>query len=275
MDGATLEDLLGDSSITGWDVLIAVLVIVVGWLLSIVTKKAVLALLRKAPGFSEAAATLIARIAKYSVVLLGVGVGLSFLGASVQPLLAIAIIVAVIAVLALRGIADNFAAGVVLQSRRPIGIGDEIEVDGYIGRVKELNGRTVVLRTLDGRTLHVPNATLTQNVIVNHSEAGARRSEIEVRVLGAGDLESLERDVTTVVGGVDGVHTREPVRVLVTTASPERVTLRVQFWHHPLHAAPVRSAAVSALSTALAAAARAATVTSALPDAPLTKPLAP
>ncbi|MCI2956623.1 mechanosensitive ion channel family protein [Agromyces atrinae] len=275
MDGSTLENLLGDSSITGWDLLIAALVIVAGWVLSIVTKKAVLALLRKAPGFSDAAAILIARIAKYAVVLLGFGVGLSFLGASVQPLLAIAIIVAVIAVLALRGIADNFAAGVVLQSRRPIGVGDEIEVDGYVGRVKELTGRTVVLHTLDGRTLHVPNSMLTQNVIVNHSEAGARRSEIEVRVLGAADLDALERDLTSVVGGIDGVHSREPVRVIVTTASPERATLRVQFWHHPLHAVPVRSAAVAALSTALAESGRAATITSDLPDAPLTKPLEP
>jgi hypothetical protein len=53
------------------------------------------------------------------------------------------------------------------------------------------------------------------------------------------------------------------------------VILRVQFWHHPLHTAAVRSATVAALSAALADSGRVATVTSDLPGAPLTAPLTP
>jgi len=63
-------------------------------------------------------------MAKYFVLVLGIGIAISILGAPIQPVLAAAIIVAVVIVLALRGVADNFAAGVVLQSRKPIRVGD-------------------------------------------------------------------------------------------------------------------------------------------------------
>ena len=81
-------------------------------------------------------------------------------------------------VLALRGIADNFAASVVLQARHPIALGDEIESGDFVGVVTELNGRSVVIRTVDGRTVHVPNGEILQERLVNNSTHGARRSEI-------------------------------------------------------------------------------------------------
>ena len=126
MDGSALSDFFSSGDITGWDLLIAVLVGIVGWVASIFVKRGVIAVLARTPGVSPAVGLLIARIAKYVVILLGIGIGLSFLGASVQPLIAIAIIVGVILVIALRGVANNFAAGVVLQSRHPIKPGDEI-----------------------------------------------------------------------------------------------------------------------------------------------------
>jgi hypothetical protein len=49
-----------------------------------------------------------------------------FLGAEVQPVITAGIILAVVATLAPRGIAENFAAGVLIQTRRPIVIGDDL-----------------------------------------------------------------------------------------------------------------------------------------------------
>ncbi|KQW04817.1 hypothetical protein ASC66_13960 [Leifsonia sp. Root4] len=271
MDGSALSDFFASGDITGWDLLIAVLVGLAGWVASIFVKRGVVAVLARTPGVSPAVGLLIARIAKYVVILLGIGIGLSFLGASVQPLIAIAIIVGVILVIALRGVANNFAAGVVLQSRHPLKPGDEIEAGDYVGTVLELNGRTVVLRTVDGRTVHVPNGLLLQDPLVNNSQAGARRSEVEVRV-GAGTLppERIGELFVATVSSLDGVHSREPAHTLITAISPQRITARVQFWHHPLHGVAVRSAVVVALAAVCAENRLLASVTSALPNPPLT-----
>ncbi|AMB59694.1 hypothetical protein AWU67_13410 [Microterricola viridarii] len=271
MDSGAVGDFFGSSDISGWDLLIATLVVVAGWVVSIFVKRGVTALLTRTPGISPGATLLIARIAKYVVILLGIGIGLSFLGASVQPLLAIAIIVGVVIALALRGVADNFAAGVVLQSRHPIKPGDEIATDDYVGTVLELNGRTVILRTADGRTVHVPNGRLLQDPVVNHSQAGARRSEVEVRVA-AGVLppERLGEVLSAAASAVDGVQTTEPARTLIVSVEPRRVTARVQYWHHPMRGVTVTSAVVTALAAACAERRLPASVTSALPEPPLT-----
>lgn len=272
MDGGQIGDFFSSGDITGWDLLIAALVAVAGWVVSIFVKRGVTALLNRTPGVSPGVTLLIARIAKYVVILLGIGIGLSFLGASVQPLLAIAIIVGIILVLALRGIADNFAAGIVLQSRHPIKPGDEVATGDYVGTVLELNGRSVILRTVDGRTVHVPNGKLLQDPFLNHSQAGARRSEVEVRVAnGVLPIGELHEMLSAAASGADGVHKREPVNTLIVSVSPQRVTARVQFWHHPLHGVAVSSGVVQALAAACSDHTLPATVTSRLPEPPLTK----
>ncbi|MDN5852833.1 MAG: mechanosensitive ion channel family protein, partial [Actinomycetia bacterium] len=191
--------------------------------MSIFAKRGVLAVLHRMQGISEGAAVLTARIVRYAILLVGVVVAFAFLGASIQPLIAIALIVVAVVVLALRGISNNFAAGLVLQTRHPIKVGDEIEIDDLIGAVKELNGRSVVITTRDGRTVHVPNAQLLESPLVNHSEFGHRRSDIEVRIKTDRErLDELIAIVTTTVHSVHGVHA-EPVAVLVQTIEPERL----------------------------------------------------
>ena len=101
---------------------------------------------------------------------------------AIQPLITVAIVFGVILALALRGIADNFASGIVLQTRRPIHIGDEVESLGYVGNVLDMDSRAVVIETFDGRTVHLPNSEVLGDPLINHSTKGARRSEVEVRV---------------------------------------------------------------------------------------------
>nr|WP_254069203.1 mechanosensitive ion channel domain-containing protein [Herbiconiux sp. VKM Ac-2851] len=224
-------------------------------------------------GIGEGVSILIARIVRYAILLVGIGVGSAFLGASIQPLIAIAIIVGAVVVLALRGISNNFAAGIVLQTRHPIKVGDEIDVDGAIGTVKELNGRSVVIVTRDGRTIHVPNAQLLETLLVNHSELGHRRSDVQLRVAApVTRLDDLTELITAAVQSIDGVHRREPVTVLLQTVEPERLTLLVRFWHHPHTRAAILSPVVRALAEALTGAGTTATVTSDIPEPPLIRP---
>jgi small conductance mechanosensitive channel len=224
-------------------------------------------------GLTEGAAILTARIVRYAILLVGIGVAFAFLGASIQPLIAVALIVGAVVVLALRGISTNFAAGLVLQTRHPIKVGDEIEVGGYIGSVRELNGRSVVIITRDGRTVHIPNAQLLESPLVNHSELGHRRSDLEVRVAARpGRLEEIAIRIIHALHSVDGVLRPETVTVSLITAEPERMVLQVRFWHHPLAAPAILSPAVSAIAATLDELGLHPVVTSMIPAAPLTPP---
>ena len=258
-----VNDVVNLQSISGWDLGMAAAVLIAAWIASIFAKKGMIALLGRLQGFSAGAAHLAARVVRYAVILVGVGIAFGFLGASVQPLLAVALVVAAVVFLALRGISANFAAGVVLQTRHPVNVGDEIEVDPYVGTVKELNGRSVVITTRDGRTVHVPNSQLLDHPLVNHSALGHRRSEISIRCHATlADLDTVTETVTAAIGAVDGVHRDPAVGVLVIAVEPERLSLVVRFWHDPLGGPAVTSEVVRAAAGALADTNRPAVVTS-------------
>ncbi|GAA5204028.1 hypothetical protein GCM10025773_36580 [Microbacterium jejuense] len=230
----------------------------------------------RVPNATPAMTRFAARFAQYSLLLLGIGVGLAFLGANIQPLLAVVIVLAIVGVLVLRGVADNFAASVLIATRRPIVIGEQITVEGpdgelLSGTVSELNSRSVVLLTADGRTLHVPNAKLLGDTLVNDSRHGALRSEVQVRVERAGaSIDDVVKTLVDAATAVDGVHEIPVVAVVVTGVSPERIVASVQFWHQPADGVTVTSDVVRALAAALAERHGAAVVSSDVPAAPLT-----
>ncbi|WP_382309740.1 mechanosensitive ion channel family protein [Herbiconiux sp. UC225_62] len=266
-----VSDFLASPTISGWDLAFAAASIVIAWIVSVFAKKGTLAVLRKLQGITEGAAILTARIVRYAILLIGIGIGFAFLGASIQPLIAVALIVGAVIVLALRGVSNNFAAGIVLQTRHPIKVGDEIAVADYVGSVKELNGRSVVIVTRDGRTVHIPNAQMLESPLVNHSELGHRRSDIQVRAAApVRRLDELTAVIVDAAHAVEGVHKREPVAVLVQGAEAGRITLLVRFWHHPLTAPTIVSPVITAIALALDKAGVRSTVTSEIPTPPLT-----
>jgi small conductance mechanosensitive channel len=245
------------TTVEWWQVVIAVVVIIAGWILSRLARSGTIRLLRLAPSVSEIVSTFIARLVSYSVMLLSVAVALAVLGVNMQPLLVLAVVLAVVAVLVLRGVADNFAAGVVIQASKPIEIGHEIQVEGpdgraIIGVVTDLNSRTVVLQTYDGRTVHVPNAKMVQDPIVNHSARGLRRSEVQVRTARRGAaVEHLLARLAEAAASVSGISEIEQTRAIAVSISPERLTARVLFWHAPTDGLGVTASVVEAVSAAL------------------------
>ncbi|SDS54542.1 mechanosensitive ion channel family protein [Jiangella sp. DSM 45060] len=264
-----MRDFLSGMSFTAWDVVLALAVIVAAWLCARYARRAadrILAGVRVPDDLRRAGV----RLTGYVVIFLGVGIALSLLGASIQPVLAVAILLAVVAFLALRGIADNVAAGIVIQTRRPVRIDDTIEALGYTGRVRELNSRSVIIETTDGRVVHLPNQKLLDNPFVNHSATGRNASELQVRIGGDAEEGTAEL-IAGLLAQTPGVLADPPPRVLVRAVEPRRTTLSVTCWHRPSDGAAVVSAAVTAIGRRLAAPGRAVSVV-APPPAPALVP---
>ena len=229
----SLDDLVSAPTVSGWDLALAGIVLVASWIIARLAGRAVVKLVSRLEGISDDLRSLAGRVTKYFFLLLGIGVALSILGAPIEPLLTAAVIVAVVVVLALRGIADNFAAGVVIQTRRPIHLGDEVECLGYVGTVGELTSRAVVVLTGDGRTVHLPNAKVLDNPIVNHSTAGRRRAEVEVRVRGRSSVADLEPHLLDAALVVPGVLPDPPPSTRLASVEGDRTILHLRFWHSP------------------------------------------
>ncbi|GAA2033311.1 hypothetical protein GCM10009819_16740 [Agromyces tropicus] len=265
-----MTDLLDwTGSLDPWDVVFAVASVLAAWIASRFARRGVRALLARLTGVPPAMADGIVSASGAFVILLGVGVGLAFLGAPLQPLIALVLILGAIVVLVLRGIADNFSAGIVLQTRHPVQPGDHVTSSGYEGTIEALTSRAVVVRTYDGRAVHIPNAEFLNSPFANVSAFGASRSELEVRMpLASPDATEELAALAAAAGRADGVRTapadRAPTAFAVTTGAG-RLTARLLVWHDPGSSRSACSAVVRELGDALGGRGEL-LVTSVLPD---------
>ena len=217
------------------------------------------------------------RVVRYFVIIMGIGIVLAILGAPVQPLIAAVLLIAAAAFLMLRGIADNFGAGLVIQTRHPVRLGDLIESCGHRGHVADLNSRSVVIADADGRTVHIPNRTFMDEPLVNWSTRGHARSEVQVRIsLEDGgdpvDAETWAVELEQAARGVRGVLDSPAPHTLLTTVDPGRLVFCLRVWHQPDAGAQVCSRLAMACREALARPGCSTAVAWPPPPAPLTRP---
>ena len=269
-DIGDISDFVTSTKVTITDVVLALIVLIASWLIARVVRRGVLHGLGRVNGITEDQRQFTARITFYFLLLIGIGFAFTFFGADVQPILTAAILIGVVAVLALRGVAENFAAGIILQTRRPIQLGDDVDVLDFSGIVREINSRAVILEAWDHRRVHIPNHTVLTNPLVNHTEHDTRRSEVEVRLAVSEALDEAVSAIVDTVVEVPGVVTERPPEVIFRSVDPGRLVIVVRFAHGPAGSVRVTSDVVRAIAVAERSRGRDVTVTAPPPAVALT-----
>lgn len=106
---------------------------------------------------------------------------LNYLDISITPLLAGAGIAGIAIALATQDVLSNLFGGAIILLDRPLGVGDKVRIDPYVGTVMRIGLRSTRIRTLDGLVATVPNSRITTNIVVNYS-AGAAQVLVPVPV---------------------------------------------------------------------------------------------
>lgn len=91
--------------------------------------------------------------------------------------------------LALSGTLQNFAGGVIILIFKPFKIGDFIEAQGYTGTVNEIQIFNTILKSLDNKTIIIPNGGLSTSSMVNYSTEEERRVDWIIGVAYGDDLD--------------------------------------------------------------------------------------
>jgi len=97
--------------------------------------------------------------------------------------------------LALQGSLSNLAGGILIMLTRPFVRGDYVACNGVEGVIDTTDLLYTTLITADGKTVSLPNSSLTSNTIVNYSRLGKRRVETKVSVAYGSDLELAKRKI--------------------------------------------------------------------------------
>ncbi len=104
---------------------------------------------------------------QYSVVILGVVVGLKFLGVDLKGVAVIAAAFAAGIGFGLRDLLNNFFSGILLLFERPFRSGDFVTLGQYEGEIMSTGMRSMKIRTWDHMEVIVPNADLFTKPFVN------------------------------------------------------------------------------------------------------------
>lgn len=132
--------------------------------------------------------------------------------------------------LALKDSLSNIASGVMLIVQRPFHVGDMVQAAGIEGTVEQVRVFQTRMRTVDNRSVIIPNSLITTAPIINFTANSKRRVDIKVGVGYQDDLR-VARETLLALADEHPKVLREPKpEVLVMTLSESSVDLELRAW---------------------------------------------
>lgn len=197
-----------------FNVLGAIILLFLAWMLSRWVRRAVLRGLERAK-FDRTLAKFFANALRWIVLAVAVLACLGTFGINVTSFAAVLGAIGLAIGLGFQGSLSNLAAGVLLLVFRPFKIGDSVVVGGQTGVVDGIDLFTTNLDTPDGRRIIMPNSAIFGSTIENTTHHPIRRTMLQVTVSGASDIS----EVRTVFQGLVERVSRE-VPGAVTDPAP-------------------------------------------------------
>jgi small conductance mechanosensitive channel len=210
-------------------IVIAILILVVGWVASKWTNR----LVRR--GLSHrtvdrALAGFIAAIAQYTVLAVAVITALGAVGLQTTTLVAVFASAGLAVGLALQGSLGNFASGVMILFFRPFTLGDKVTAGGHTGAVFDIGLFATTLVTGDNETIIVANSAVTGASITNFTRLGTLRGQIPVVVAYGTDPRQAVAIMEKAAARAELVLANPSVAVALTALGPRGLEFTVMPW---------------------------------------------
>lgn len=165
----------------GLKLLAAIAVVLVGlWLTKLIVK-----LLERSKGFKKIdrdARAFVKSAIKIALTVMVIVTAVAIMGVPMASIVAVIASCGVAIGLALQGSLSNFAGGLMLVLFKPFRVGDYITANGQEGTVEEIGVFSTKLITVDNRRVVMPNAGLSNSVLVNATHFDERRVDLFFRV---------------------------------------------------------------------------------------------
>jgi len=132
---------------------------------------------------------------------------------------------------AFQDIAANFISGIFISFWHPLKVGDIVSIKGYMGKVKEVNLRDIIILTFQGKMVIIPNKDVFQNPIENYSILGKRRIDLEVGVSYNDDLEKAAQLAIDAVKDIEGLSSEDEVTLFYKEFGESSINFTIRIWY--------------------------------------------
>ena len=159
---------VGETPVTGGDILRFVLILAVAVLLSRGIRHAIRRVGENQNSGTQASLYTVGRLTHYAVIIIALFVALSSIGLDFGNLALVAGALSVGIGFGLQSIVNNFVSGLIILFEQTLRVGDYIELDtGLTGTVKAINVRSTLINTNDNIDIVVPNSEFVSTRLTN------------------------------------------------------------------------------------------------------------
>lgn len=138
--------------------------------------------LKKSSSLDDAMAVFVVNVVKVTCIIIVAAMVLQALGVNISTIVAVLGAAGAAVALALRDSLANIAGGFMILVTHPFGEGDLISVGPDRGYVEEIDLFLTKLRTMDRRTITIPNGLINTAVVYNESNRDIRRVDSQFSV---------------------------------------------------------------------------------------------
>jgi potassium-dependent mechanosensitive channel len=131
----------------------------------------------------------------------------------------------------LQNIVNNFVSGLILLLERPIRVGDTVEMNGLVGRVRRIGARSSTIHTFQDAEVIVPNSDLISKEVINWTLSSLRRRvDIPVGVAYGTDPERMLTLLLEVPSSHPGVVQSPKTEAYFIGFGDSALNFELRFW---------------------------------------------
>lgn len=232
---------------------IAILIVLIGWGISRLVRRALRRALK--PNHTPSFANVMSKLGSWLLLAFFVLAAIATAFPSVKPvdLLAGLGFFSVAVGFAFQDILENTLSGVLLLFRQPFQSGDQIQVEDHAGTVEAITIRETRIKTFDGQLIVIPNRDVYKNAIRVQTHYDDRRIEFVAGIAYENDAQQACEVITEALRGVEGVAEEPAPEALVNDLGVSTVNIDARMWCGPRQheSRLVRDRAIKAVKRAL------------------------
>ncbi len=217
------------ATLYGLKVLAAILILFIGRIAAKIIKNLIAKVMTRAK-VEQTLITFITNLIYVAITALIIVAALSKLGVQTASFVAVLGAAGLAVGLALQGSLSNFAAGVLLIIFKPFKVGDFINGGGGDGVVEEISIFTTTLKTVDNKTIIIPNAKLTGDNITNYTANKTRRLDLTAGVSYSDDLSKVKEVLYDIIKKDERILSDPAPFVGVSELADNSVNFTVRPW---------------------------------------------
>jgi small-conductance mechanosensitive channel len=218
------------TSITVFNIISAIVVIIVGYILAIVFSKYLKRAMFKAK-MAKILAEFTSRVVKILIIIFVFAVAIGFIGIDVgAAVISLSVVSGFIFGFAFQETLGNLAAGFMIAITKPFRVGDYVDIAGHAGSINHVGASITTMTTYDNKRIIIPNSNIWGNPVINYTALNQRMIDMSVGI-SYGD--EIGNAITTAMGVIkkhDKVLSDPAPTVAVANLGDSSVDLLVRPW---------------------------------------------